>query len=250
MRGKGSDMTGNQKVFNTMAAVAVMAVILFSAPTIARATTTNMTGGGTISLATVIDNGLSVQVGDKLFGNFSFVYSDTDGLTSDDLSRSNITLSTLSNVIGFGLEFTQPLLAIGTVVKDIVLKYTATVTDPNFLISDIHLDITGTAGNGGLGSVGEQAFVGGFGGNSVANMQTYIQGTNTDVTSAMANIIPPQTQLWVEKDVTVTGGNAANGFAGISIIDQTYSQVPEPSTILLVGLGMLGAVAVNRKRKS
>jgi hypothetical protein len=57
-------------------------------------------------------------------------------------------------------------------------------------------------------------------------------------------------ELWVEKDVTVTGGANANGFAGISIINQTFSQVPEPSTVLLVGLGLLGMVAVNRKRKS
>src|SRR5690242_20630683 len=86
------------------------------------AQTTNMTSGGTISLATVIANGLSVQVGDKLFGNFFFSYNDTDGLTNDDLTVSNVTLSTVSNVIGFGLEFQQPLLAIGPVIKDIGLQ--------------------------------------------------------------------------------------------------------------------------------
>jgi len=209
-------------------------------------TVTNMTAGGTISLATVIDNNLQVQVGDKLFGNFFFSYSDLAGITSDPLTESNVVLSTVSNVIGFGLQFTQPLLAIGSDIKDIVFEYTAAVTDPTNLISDIHLAITGSAGNGGLGTVAEQAFVGGFGATSVGNISASIPGSTT----AAADIVPPVSELWVEKDVTVAGGGAANGFAGISIIQQTYSQVPEPSTLLLVGLGLLGVVAVKRKPKS
>ena len=208
-------------------------------------TVTNMTAGGTISLATVIDNNLQVQVGDKLFGNFFFQYSDTDGLSSDDLTESNITLSTIANVVGFGLQFTQPLLAIGPVIKDIGIQYTASVTDPTNMISDIHLAITGSAGNGGLGTVGEQALVGGFGGTNVGSISASIPGSTT----AAANIVPPVPELWIEKDVTVTGGSNANGFASISIIDQTFSQVPEPSTLLLVGVAasLLGLLA-GRKR--
>jgi hypothetical protein len=57
-------------------------------------------------------------------------------------------------------------------------------------------------------------------------------------------------KLWVQKDIIATGGGAANGFASISIIDQTFSQVPEPSTVMLVGLGLLGLVAMRRKHKS
>jgi hypothetical protein len=234
------------KTFTMMAVSALAVVFLVSIPVSARGQTiTNLTAGGTISLATVIDNNLQVQVGDKLFGNFFFSYNDTDGIASDDLTRSNVTLTTISNVIGFGLQFQQPLLAIGPVIKDIVFQYTATVTDPNNLISDIHLSITGSAGNGGLGTVGEQAFVGGFGATSVGQIQASIPGLSTGST----NIVPPVTELWVQKDVIVTGGSAANGFASISVIDQTYSQVPEPTTVLLVGLGLLGLVAVNRKRK-
>jgi hypothetical protein len=234
-------MTGNQKVFTTMAASAL--VLLFSTTAVVRAQTTNLTGGQTISLATVIDNGLGVQIGDKLFRDFFFSYSDTDGLSSDDLTRSNVVLTALVNNIGFGVSFQQPLLAIGPVIKDIVFKYSATVTDPSNSISDIHLDITGSAGNGGLGTVGENVFVGGFGGTQVGSIQASIPGTLTSAT----NIVPSVTELWVQKDVTVTGGNAANGFASITIIDQTFSQVPEPSTVLLVGLGLLGMVAVKRK---
>src|SRR5271169_1030806 len=239
-------MTGNQKVFTTMAASAL--VLLFSAATPVRAQVTNLTNGGSINLATVIGNGLSVLDGDKLFGNFFFSYNDTDGITSDDLTMSNVTLTTVSNVIGFGLQFQQPLLAVGPVIKDITLQYSATVTNSSNLISDIHLDINGSAGNGGLGTVSEFAFVGGIGATTVGHLQASVPVSSNDVASA--NIVPPVTQLWVQKDVIVTGGNAANGFASISVIDQTFSQVSEPSTMLLVGLGLAGMVAVNRKRKS
>jgi hypothetical protein len=234
-------MTTVHKVFTTMAACAL--ALLFSTATTVSAQVTNLTGGGSISLATVIDNGLSVQVGDKVFGNFFFSYSDTDGLTSDDLTRSNVTLTTLSNIIGFGLQFSQPLLAIGPVSKDIEFQYTATVADPTNLISDIHLSITGSAGNGGLGTVGEQVFTGGFSGTSVGQIQASIPGVST----AATNIVPPVSEVWVQKDVIVTGGSAANGFASISVIDQTFSQVPEPSTVLLVGLGLLGVVGLRHR---
>ena len=238
-------MTGSQKAFTTMAVSAL--VLLFSTPTLVRATTTNLNGGDTISLATVIDNGLGVQIGDKLFRDFFFSYIDTDGIASDDLTRSNVVLTALVNNIGFGVSFQQPLLAIGPVIKDIVLKYSATVTDPNNSISDIHLDITGSAGNGGLGTVSENALVGGFGGTQVGSIQASIPGTS----SSFTNIVPTVTELWVQKDVTVTGGSNANGFASITIIDQTFSQVPEPSTVLLVGMAatMIGLIA-RRKRTS
>jgi len=241
-------MTGNQKAFTTMAASALVAVLLFSSPTVATAQVTNLTAGQSIGLATVIDNGLKVQIGDKQFADFFYSYLDTDGNSANDLSRSNVTLTALSNDIGFGLSFQEPLLALGPVIKDVAIKYSATVTDPNFLISDIHLSITGSAGNGGLGTVGEDVFNNGFGGTNVGHLQASIPVSSGDVTNA--DIVPPVVKLWVQKDVIVSGGNNANGFASITIIDQTFSQVPEPSTALLVGLGLLGVVALKRTRKS
>jgi hypothetical protein len=224
---------------------------LFSTSIIARAQViTNLAPGQAINLATVINNGLQIQIGDKLFADFSFSYSDlTLGGSGDiPLVSSNVNLTALSNIIGYGLEFTQPLSAIGQKTKDVALRYSATVTDPNFLISDVHLAITGAAGNGGLGSVGESVFVGGFGANQVGTLQATLPHSSNDVTTAL--IVPPVTQLYVEKDVLVTGGSAANGFATVTIIDQTFSQIPEPSTALLVGLGLLAVVALKRKRHS
>jgi len=231
-------------------AIILLAVAFFAAATTESATTTNLTAGGTISLATIIDfpGGLNVQIGDKNFADFFFSYIDSNGNPNDDLTKSNVLLTALMNDIGFGISLQQPFIAVGGDFKDIAFKYSVTVTDPNFHISDIHLSITGSAGNGGLGTVGEDAFIGGFGATKVGHLQASIPVATGDV--AFANIVPTQDKLWVQKDIIATGGGAANGFASITIIDQTFSQVPEPSTVMLVGLGLLGLIAVRRKHKS
>ena len=242
-------MTGNQKLLSTIAASTLGFVLLFSAPTTATAVTTNLTAGQTINLGTVIDNGLGVQIGDKLFADFFFDYSDTDN-GNIDLTKANVNLTALSNNIGFGVSFTQPLLAQGPVTKNIALNYSATVTDPNFLISDIHLVITGSSGNGGLGTVDEDVYTGGFNGTNVGSIHADTSTPPLSLTDS-ADIVPPVVELWVQKLVSVTGSNqSASGFATITVIDQTFSQIPEPSTVLLVGLGLLGLVALNRKRQS
>jgi hypothetical protein len=240
-------MRGNQKLFSTVAVSALVAVFLCSAPTITRAVTTNLNPGEAINLATVIDNGLSVEVADKIFGDFSFAYLEL-GAPDVALAASNVNVRALSNGFGFGLEFQQPLIAVNDKAKEITFQYTAMV-DPNYnnLISDIHLSITGSKGGAGTGSVGEDVFNDSFGGTLVGHLTNNLGG----VISSSTNIVPPVTKLWISKDVMVSGNNGGpSSFATISVIDQTFSQVPEPSTVLLVGLGLLGVVAVNRRRRS
>jgi hypothetical protein len=240
-------MRGNQKVFTTMAVSALVVMFLFSAPTTARAVTTNLTAGQSINLKTLIDNSLSVEIGDKVFGDFSFAYLEL-GAPDVALAASNVNVRALSNDIGFGLEFLEPLIAVNNKSKQVIFQYTAMV-DTNYsnLISDIHLAITGSRGGAGTGTVGEDVFNDSFGGTVVGHVQNALGG----VLSGTTNIVPAVTKLWVSKDVMVSGNNGGpTSFATITVIDQTYSQIPEPSTVLLVGLGLLGVVAVNRKRKS
>jgi hypothetical protein len=237
-------MRSNQKLFKTMSASAVAVVLLFSAPTIVRAFTTNLNAGDTINLATLINSNWSAQVGDKEFGAFYFAFTDY-GDPTKDLVSSNVNIRALENNIGFGLEFLEPLIAYNNRTCDVSFAYTAAVAAGyDYLISDIHLGITGARGGSGTGTVHEVVCNDYFGGTQVGQVNAYLPSALQDA----ADIVPAVNELWVSKDVIVSGnGGGPTSYATISIIDQTYSQIPEPSTVLLVGLGLLGAVALKRK---
>jgi len=60
----------------------------------------------------------------------------------------------------------------------------------------------------------------------------------------------PITDIWVAKDVMAYGGTGENGAAHLSEFWETFSQTPEPSTLVLLGVGGLGLVGYFwRKRR-
>jgi hypothetical protein len=59
-------------------------------------------------------------------------------------------------------------------------------------------------------------------------------------------IQPPQSLLTVSKDVIVEATLPA--FTTISTIDQSFTQVPEPSAVALVAAGFTGLVLLRRRR--
>ena len=244
-------MRGKQKLFSLMAASALVVLSLFSAPTIATAVTTNLNVGESINLKTVLDSNLSVWIGDKVFESFSWnpiliLGSDVDAVAS------NVNLKAISNLngIGFRLEFQLPMTVGDFDIKEIGFQYKVAVTNSPNLISDLHLSVVGSSAGGAIWSVSETAHTGGFGGGLVGD----VDASSSTYASSSNNIVPPQAALWIEKDIIAAGTFNEDGFsddfASISSIEQTFSQIPEPSTALLVGLGLLGVVAVNRKRKS
>jgi PEP-CTERM motif len=240
-------MTGKLKVFTTMAVSALVAALLSLIPVTASAVTTNLNAGEEINLATVINSGLSLQIGDKVFDGFSW---DNYGSLDLDMAASNVNVRALSNLndIGFRLEFQLPLTAGDMDFKDIVFEYTAAVTNSSNLISDLHLSVTGATSGDAIGSVAETADAGGFGAGLVGSVSVALPGPPTN---SATNLNYAVAKLWIEKDIIVSGAfEFTDDSASISTIDQTFSQIPEPSTALLVGLGLLGVVAANRKRKS
>jgi len=241
-----------------VAAVALVAFMIGSSVSSQAQVTTNLSNGGSINFTALVGpSGDSVQIGDKLFGNFAFQYVDTDGNMGDDLSASALVLSSLSNGVGFGVSIQLPLVATGVTIKDVTLQFTATVLDPNQQISDVHLSFTGSASGLGIAEVSESIFTNGFGNGTLASLSlTRTASGFTPASGDSVALLPvTESKIWIEKDVIVSGnpnavndGNPPTDFASITIINQSFSQIPEPSTILLALAG-LSTFAFLKRRK-
>jgi hypothetical protein len=207
---------------------------LFGTPTTSKAVTTNLTGGAFVPLD-FLTAGNQAQVGDKLFSDFTFVKSGDfpNNFGADDLNV--IGIQTAGN---FGIRFQGGISPNLGGSGDIFLTYTVEVTNPNFLISDLHLAYNGSQ----VSAVTEEAFA-----NNV--LVAHLEVKNPPpVFQDQALIVPPRSELQIEKDIFVRSLNC--GTVLISKIDQTFSQVqiPEPTTITLVSAGLLGLLAFARRR--
>ena len=210
---------------------------------------TNLSPGQSINLSQLVGaNGLSLQVGDKLFSDFGFGYIDTDADAGNDLQSSMILVSSLSNQVGFGLRFQLPLVAISNVVKDVALQFSVQVVNSDDLISDAHLAFTSSVLGVAAADISENIYANGFGIGHIASLSVDNPG-NPAVFSDSKLFSGPQVKIWVQKDISViAAGTGINDRALISIVDQTFSQIPEPSTFALSVGAVVALLFVVRRR--
>lgn len=211
---------------------------------------TNLNPGQSVDLGSYLDpSGKAILIGDKLFDDFFYVASDSSGSTTNLLPAGAITLSALSNSVGFGLSFGAPFHTTNNFLKDFIIKYSVTVTNAPFLISDLHLSYNGSVIGGGYNIVTETAYDSlGFGVNVLGQIDVHnpppLLSTNLVFNTAQA-------KLFIEKDIQL-GGAGPGDSSSISIINQTFSQVPvpEPSSITLAIAGLAGLLIWRRRTHS
>jgi hypothetical protein len=75
---------------------------------------------------------------------------------------------------------------------------------------------------------------------------SYLDGTGTTENLTDSASFTPQQEIWVSKNILVWASDI-DETAGIVAFDQRFSQVPEPSTLLLMGLSIAG-MAFRRAR--
>jgi hypothetical protein len=216
----------------------------------AQAQVINLNPGDSVNLSQLLGpNADSVQVGDKLFADFSFQYGDTGGNLASYLQPNAISVTGLSNPTGYGISFSGPLAAIGDITKDLVLRYSVAVTDPTRLISDVHLSYNGTVLGNGFSSVVEEIFTGGFGGQKIAQLEVLNPGNPNPVFQDLVVLLQPREKLFVQKDIMFGGGGlGSENRALLSIIDQNFSEIPEPSTLVLSGAGCVALLVLKRRK--
>ncbi|HUI08218.1 MAG TPA: PEP-CTERM sorting domain-containing protein [Verrucomicrobiae bacterium] len=210
---------------------------------VGNATVTVLNPGDTVNFANYVDgSGNSILVADKLFGDFDFIA----GGNTNVFGPMTINLTAISNSFGYGIKISAPFHTQDTQLKDFIIDYSVQVTNAPFLISDLHLDYNGFVVNSGFSSVTESVFdQNGIGVNQLGQMQVFEPPLSMMSTSMFLNT--PQVKLFLEKDIEMGGDNTGDQ-ASISAINQVFSQIPEPSSIMLVSTGLAALGLWHRRR--
>ncbi|MEM9414179.1 MAG: PEP-CTERM sorting domain-containing protein [Planctomycetota bacterium] len=196
--------------------------------------------GHITSLADLIDNDGTVQVGDKLFSNFD--YAATGDMP--DADRINV-IEHIDDDGNFGIRFQGGFFDLaGGGSSDALITFDVTVLDPDLQISGAHLagnlDVLGGSGGSSFGGITETFLS--------ANVSDDLSIFATEDTSVLADWVTfdtPVTTLRVQKNITLFADDDAVATT-LSFVDQSFSQIPEPGSLALLGLG--GLALLRRRR--
>jgi PEP-CTERM motif-containing protein len=189
---------------------------------------------------TSLTNGGVIIVGDKAFSDFG---------VSGDPFASNITVEGIEAGGDFGIQFGGTIASSLGNPMDLTLMYQVSVTNSANLISGANLSFNGTVnppGSTGFATVVEQIFTNN-GVNPYGQMSVSVNGLGQGNLSTNMVITPPQPLLDIDKDVEVDAFLPAD--SSISTINQTFTQVPEPSTMMLAIAGLSGLFLLRRRRR-
>lgn len=201
---------------------------------------------GAISLQQVIDDGGFTTSNGVSFSNFSVSIT---GALSGSLTASQLDIAFEESATSAGFSLTGPISAADGELGDVFLSFTVTSSTG---INGALLSSLGVAsgGAGALASVdelirtGSGVFLG-----LLSNFDT--GGSGTGIFDDQISFAE-QTTIRVMKDILVDSsiiGGGPGGSARISFVNQTFTLVPEPTTLLLV-LGGLGAMGWRQRRRA
>lgn len=215
----------------TIIGLASTAITAFATPVCSD----NVTDNG----STYFGGGYSCQIGDLLFSNFSYTGSGTN-----PISAGQITVDTVTND-GIGLSFHAPWTAAAGMTSDGTIDFTVTALSGGNVLEDFGLAQTSGVSGDGSASVAEN----GCGpapclatGGSIYVLTFQDSGARS---AQGETTFSPVSSVEVEKDISVNGNT---GFATISVVQDTFSQVPEPVSMGLMG-GGLALIGLSRLRR-
>jgi len=191
----------------------------------------------------------SCIVGDKVFTDFTYNAQVLAGTGIVDL---NVFINPLdADPLNPGIEFQSVWRADANSFIDVAIGFTVSTLSGEDLIKDASLTLAGfEATNPFLGG-GEDLCVGGpypcVAGVNLVGALPAVAGTSS---VDWEDTIGPVSVVGVLKDISLDNLNNDASHAEFSIIRQNFSQVPEPGTVALFGLGLMLAGMAARRRRS
>ena len=195
--------------------------------------------------------GESLVFGDKEISEFH-LFGDSSGGAINPNPDNMFVQGGQDDVSGdYGLKFNFSWNAASNQTINATLNFKVSILPlpeyDDYYITDVGMYITGaSATDTGVVNIGEIAWDDFPGGSVVASLSCSKQaGDGGDFLVDHAEFAPLK-EIWIQsKDVSITGGTGAGGSAHLSEFFQFYSQIPEPATFVLLGIG--GLLALTRK---
>ena len=200
-----------------------------------------------VPLSDLLD-GATITSGDKLFSDFSGWTSDS---TENPVTASDIMVTPYQNPdnLEYGLKFTSDAINLSsTGGLSIAFDFFVTPTLAGYLISDNTLTMTASGGGGVY--ITETAKDAADETNVLATKINYLQldGLVQQLSDHQVYTVPVQS-VHVYKDISLAWSGGTGSGPQLTEFTQTFSQVPEPATLCLLGLGGIFSV-ISRKRKT
>jgi len=195
-----------------------------------------VTSANAALLSTLIDTDGSIQVGDKLFSDFT--YSNTGSMPAPTL----VNVSPYTDPQGnFGIEIQGSFVNINVGgSSNAVLNYTVTVLDPNKTIVGSTLSANPAVINGAGTSSATASFLP----EDPLTLTVFSTVPGSTLLATSGVFTTDHQTLHVQTSIT---GSSVTGVETMSFVRQTFVQVPEPATVTLMTLG-LGAICFLGRR--
>jgi hypothetical protein len=191
----------------------------------------------------------SFQVGDKIFDNF---------LIPAPLVSGKTVVAPLQLIFGqanngdYTVVFNLGISAYSVGIVDQLIRFSVAVNKqiaPTNKIEDVGLGFNASSVGAANATVDENVSKNDFLPTGVL-LGTLHQDTLFGNNAGDHITFEPQDKIYIEKDIHVSAAPGTDGqqfFATISVVDQSFSQVPEPASLGVIALGASGLLLRRRK---